>query len=70
MGALIHLILDEIYGVNIYGLRLKKSAGTAFKFFEIKKPFGYIFLYVIILVLIYVAPSSADFIRALGRFGT
>ncbi|MPW64427.1 metal-dependent hydrolase [Moraxella catarrhalis] len=70
MGALIHLLLDEIYSVNIYGLRLKKSAGTAFKFFEIKKPFSYIFLYLIILVLIYVAPSSADFIRALGRFGT
>lgn len=70
IGALIHLILDEIYSVNIYGLKLKKSAGTAFKFFEMKKPVGYVCLYMTILALIYLAPPSTDFVRALMRVGS
>lgn len=69
IGALIHLILDEIYSVNIYGLKLKKSSGTAFKFFEMKKPVGYTCLYMTILALIYLAPPSTDFMRALMRVG-
>ena len=28
-GYLLHLILDEIYAVDLFGMRLKKSAGTA-----------------------------------------
>lgn len=70
IGALIHLILDEIYSVNIYGLKLKKSSGTAFKFFEMKKPVGYVCLYMTILALIYLAPPSTDFVRALMRVGS
>ncbi|OAV00540.1 MULTISPECIES: metal-dependent hydrolase [Moraxella] len=70
IGALIHLILDEIYSVNIYGLKLKKSSGTAFKFFEMKKPVGYACLYMTILALIYLAPPSTDFVRVLMRVGS
>ena len=33
LGFLLHLLLDEIYSVDLMGRRLKKSSGTALKFF-------------------------------------
>lgn len=33
-GAMSHLVLDEIYSVNLKNLRIKKSFGTALKFFS------------------------------------
>ena len=33
LGFLLHLFLDEIYSVDLMGRRLKKSSGTAMKFF-------------------------------------
>ncbi len=35
-GYLVHLILDEIYSVDLGNRRIKKSAGTALKFFRLK----------------------------------
>lgn len=57
IGALVHLILDELYSVNLWGLKLKKSAGTAFKFFESDKPIGYAVLYAILGLLWVFAPE-------------
>jgi hypothetical protein len=33
VGFVTHLVLDEIYSVDLYGRRIKKSFGTALKFF-------------------------------------
>jgi hypothetical protein len=33
LGFLSHLVLDEIYSVDLYGRRIKRSFGTALKFF-------------------------------------
>lgn len=66
-GALVHLILDEIYSVNVLGLRLKKSSGTAFKFFEIKKPIQYATIYVVLIGLCAIAPPHQDVWRVLKR---
>lgn len=60
LGALIHLALDEIYSVNALGLKLKKSAGTAFKLFEIKKPLHYAALYTTIIWL-FLTGAPCDF---------
>lgn len=57
-GSLIHLILDEIYSVNILGLKVKKSFGTAFKFFDKKSPFGYAILYGLLILLWFATPST------------
>ncbi len=57
MGALVHLVLDEIYSVNVLGLKLKKSSGTAFKFFESKKSLQYTILYMIVVALFWYAPD-------------
>ena len=67
VGGLIHLLLDEIYSVNVYGLRLKKSAGSAFKFFERKKPVQYACLYALLAAVVYVAPPYGDLWRSLVR---
>lgn len=64
---MIHLLLDEIYSVNVYGLRLKKSAGSAFKFFERKKPVQYACLYALLAAVVYVAPPYGDLWRSLVR---
>lgn len=55
-GAMIHLLLDEIYSVNIFGLKIKNSFGTAIKFFEIKNQRMYLLLYAIIAVMVFFAP--------------
>ncbi len=44
-GAIIHLLLDEMFSVNAFGLKLKKSFGSALKFIEFKKLPIYIVLY-------------------------
>lgn len=55
-GTMVHLLLDEIYSVNIFGMRLKKSFGTAFKLFNKQQKFWYLGLYSILLLLIIFAP--------------
>lgn len=55
-GALVHLILDEIYSVNVYGLRTKRSFGTALKFYDKKQPITYLILYGICIGLIMISP--------------
>lgn len=57
-GSLIHLILDEIYSVNILGLKVKKSFGTAFKFFDKTAPIGYAFLYLFLIMLWLMTPFT------------
>lgn len=55
-GSLIHLVLDEVYSVNVFGLKLKKSSGTAFKIFEYKRRWLYLGLYAALMVLVIFAP--------------
>ena len=57
VGSLVHLILDELYSVDIWGLKLKKSSGTAFKFFESNKPISYAVLYAALGLLWVFAPE-------------
>lgn len=55
-GSLVHLILDEVYSVNVFGLRLKKSFGTALKVYEHKQMGWYIGLYAVLGVMLWLAP--------------
>lgn len=55
-GAMVHLVLDEVYSVNVFGLRLKKSFGTALKVFSRKQLWWYVGLYALLAVMLWFAP--------------
>lgn len=38
VGSVIHLLLDELYSVDLDGARIKRSFGTAFKLFAYREP--------------------------------
>lgn len=48
VGYITHLLLDELYSVSLSGVRIKKSFGTAFKFFSRENVLGFICLYLIL----------------------
>lgn len=60
-GAMVHLALDEMYSVNLTGMTLKRSAGTAMKFYQHRDKWWYLLLYVVLGLLIYAAPPFAPF---------
>lgn len=60
-GAMVHLSLDEMYSVNLSGMTLKRSAGTAMKFYRHKDKWWYLLLYVLLAILLIVAPPFSPF---------
>ena len=62
LGYLVHLILDEIYSVDLGNRRMKKSAGTALKFFRLKTQTDKIqnlIIYASLGYLITIAPDTS-----------
>ena len=60
-GAMVHLALDELYSVNLSNMKMKRSSGTAMKFYQHKDKWWYLLLYVILALLVYFAPPFAEF---------
>ncbi|MBU1668028.1 metal-dependent hydrolase [bacterium] len=61
-GYLVHLILDETYSVDLGNRRVKKSLGTALKFYSIKTMEDKIhtaLVYAALVVLFFVAPDTS-----------
>lgn len=56
-GAIVHLLLDELYSVNAFGLRLKKSFGKALKLIELKKLPLYALMYGAIFMMVSFMPE-------------
>ena len=64
---MIHLLLDEIYSVDITGARIKKSFGTALKFASIEELKTSLALGIATVALFFLAtPAVSDFAHALG----
>lgn len=57
IGYVSHLLLDEIYSVNIFGLNVKDSFGSALKIFSIKHFGSTLIVYILLLVSIYFLPE-------------
>ena len=53
LGFMVHLVLDEICSVDLTGVRLKKSFGTALKLFSRKNIIIYVFVYILLIALCY-----------------
>jgi len=61
-GYIVHLILDEIYSVDLGNRRMKKSAGTALKFFKLKSSTDKIqnlLIYLTLIALFMIAPDTS-----------
>jgi len=61
IGFLTHLILDEIYSVDVLGNHIKKSFGTAFKLFDMRNPKGSALMAAAAVALLLVTPSISTF---------
>ncbi len=62
IGFLVHLVLDELYSVNMRGMRLKKSAGSALKLWTRKRLWPNISTYgklALLALLVWSDPSLA-----------
>jgi hypothetical protein len=63
VGYITHLALDEVYSVDLKNRRLKRSFGTAFKFYKASSNFEIIqtiFIYLSLIYLISIAPDTSD----------
>ena len=55
-GYIIHLILDELVSLNLLGISIKRSFGSALKLFDRKNIPGTIIVYILVVVLFYIIP--------------
>lgn len=60
-GSLVHLALDEMYSVNLLGMKIKRSFGTAMKVYQDKQRYYYLALYVILAAMLMIAPPFMPF---------
>jgi membrane-bound metal-dependent hydrolase YbcI (DUF457 family) len=62
-GYLTHLALDEIFSVNVMGVRFKNSFGTAMKIFPRKNIIGSILMGTVTIALLVVCPSPSPLVE-------
>lgn len=62
IGYLTHLLLDELYSVNLMGQRLKRSFGSAMKLFDARKPGDSATIAALAVILFLLAPPSRPFV--------
>ena len=62
IGALTHLLLDELYSIDFAGNRVKRSFGTAMKLFDYKKPASAALMAMALAGVFYVAPPTDNFV--------
>ena len=67
LGYITHLTLDEIYSVDISGARMKKSFGTALKFWS-KDYKATISFYLLAGILFFMMPNKQSFINSFTKF--
>lgn len=59
-GFIVHLLLDELVSLNALGVRIKKSFGTAFKFYDKNNLLGTVLLYIFIIGFFFFIPIKLD----------
>jgi membrane-bound metal-dependent hydrolase YbcI (DUF457 family) len=64
LGYLTHLILDELYSVDVYNERIKASFGTALKPFDFEHPGASVAMTVALLAALWLAPAPWTFLEA------
>lgn len=70
LGFMVHLLLDEFYSVNLFGLELKKSFGSALNLGSLNNPLGTVALYLAVLLLFYLSPPFNSFAKVMIESAT
>ncbi|HCR98585.1 MAG: metal-dependent hydrolase [Halomonas sp.] len=60
LGFIIHLVLDEMYSVDLEGARLKRSFGTALKLGDSRRPISNLLMLIATLTLLPWMPPWSD----------
>jgi hypothetical protein len=66
LGYLVHLVLDEVSAVNLFGLRTRRSFGTALKLWSPGSHTASLYMYVACLAALSAAPAHTEFLRVMG----
>ncbi|RMF61595.1 MAG: metal-dependent hydrolase [Calditrichaeota bacterium] len=71
-GYLSHLLLDELFGVDLANQKIKRSFGSALKLFDSRNIPGTIILYLLVALGLFVAPDYKSFLAIFtgGKFLT
>ncbi len=67
LGFLVHLLLDEIYSVDLAGMQIKRSFGTAFNLGSLDDPLGTAALYLVLISLFLISPPTDSFIKVFSN---
>lgn len=65
IGYMVHLILDEMYSVDVMDVRVKSSFGTAVKFIDKRYPAATAGMLVATLLMCFLAPSTRPFVEGI-----
>jgi len=68
LGGVVHLLLDEIYSVDLSNISIKRSFGTALKLAEFKNKTLTLLTIIAIIALAYTAPSPSETIDILSSW--
>ena len=60
LGFLIHLILDEVFSINALGMHIKRSFGTALKFYAKNNIAGTVIIYLLIGISLFFIPIESE----------
>ncbi len=66
IGYLTHLLLDELYSVDLMGNRLKRSFGSAFKLFDSKNPGETTVVAALTVAAFLITPPPAAFVDGIS----
>ncbi len=65
LGYVVHLVLDELSSVDLFGIRMKRSFGSALTLFARSSPGASLLLYMALILAFYSTPTIQPFIQAL-----
>ncbi len=66
IGVLTHLVLDELYSVNLLGAKIKKSFGSALSLGDVSNPLGTAALYGTAVLLFVASAPTEEFLQVIS----
>jgi LexA-binding, inner membrane-associated putative hydrolase len=66
IGFIVHLVLDELYSVDVMDVRIKASFGTALKVVDMRHPYASLAMLAAAVGAIWLAPPTRTFTEGVG----